>query len=132
MRNTRHRRPPLQTRARTSVDMRVRASMRQHPARLYVFDILVYGETDIRQLPLVERKEILRASFENTGLLVYVTGIVAAGDWVFEQVKALDLEGMVGKRLAAPYQAGRSREWLKIKFAEYSRPAALGFGRTRE
>jgi bifunctional non-homologous end joining protein LigD len=91
--------------------------------------MLADGERDIRQLPLVERKEVLRDSFENTAVLVYVTGIVAAGAWVFEQVKAHDFEGMVGKRLDAPYQRGRSRDWLKVKFADYSRPAALGWGR---
>jgi bifunctional non-homologous end joining protein LigD len=119
----------LQIRARTSVAANVRVAMRLHPARLYVFDMLADGERDIRQLPLVERKGVLRDSFENTAVLVYVTGIVAAGAWVFEQVKAHDFEGMVGKRLDAPYQRGRSRDWLKVKFADYSRPAALGWGR---
>jgi hypothetical protein len=41
----------------------------------------------------------------------------------------LDFEGMVAKRLDSTYQRGRSRDWLKIKYADYSRPAALGFGR---
>ncbi|MFP4891209.1 DNA ligase [Paraburkholderia sp. EG304] len=121
----------LQKRARTSVALRVRAAMREHPARLYVFDALARDETDLRQLPLVERKVVLRESFQDRGSLVYVSGIVAAGEWVFEQVRALDLEGMVGKRLDAPYRRGRSREWLKIKYEGYSRPEALGFGRTR-
>lgn len=119
----------LQIRARTSVATRVRAAMKLHPARLYVFDMLADGGRDIRKLPLVERKEVLRESFENTAVLVYVTGIVAAGAWVFDQVKAHDFEGMVGKRLDAPYQRGRSRDWLKVKLANYSRPAALGRGR---
>jgi bifunctional non-homologous end joining protein LigD len=121
----------LQIRARTSVATRVRAAMKLHPARLYVFDMLADGERDIRQLPLVERKELLRDSFENTAVLVYVTGVVSAGAWVFDQVKQHDFEGMVGKRLDAPYQRGRSKDWLKVKFADYSRPAALGWGRTR-
>jgi bifunctional non-homologous end joining protein LigD len=120
----------LQIRARTSVAANVRAAMRLHPARLYVFDMLADGDRDIRHLPLVERKQALRDSFDNTAVLVYVTGIVAAGAWVFEQVKEHDFEGMVGKRLDSPYQRGRSRDWLKVKFANYSRPAALGWGRS--
>jgi bifunctional non-homologous end joining protein LigD len=119
----------LQIRARTSVPFKVSVAVAKHPARLYVFDMLADGERDLRRLPLVERKQVLRDSFENTAVLVYVTGIVAAGAWVFEQVKVHDFEGMVGKRLDAPYQRGRSRDWLKVKFAGYSRPAALGWGR---
>jgi bifunctional non-homologous end joining protein LigD len=119
----------LQLRARTTVEMRVRAAVRQHPARLYVFDMLAEGERDLRQLPLIQRKEVLRDAFENTAVLVYVTGIVAAGAWVFEQVEAHDFEGMVAKRLNSTYQRGRSNDWQKVKFAGYSRQGALGWGR---
>jgi bifunctional non-homologous end joining protein LigD len=120
----------LQIRARTSDPRRVSVAMAKHPARLYVFDMLAAGEHDLRKQALSERKDILRESFENTAVLVYVTGIVTAGAWVFEQVKVHDFEGMVGKRLGAPYQRGRSRDWIKVKFPNYSRPAALGWGRT--
>jgi bifunctional non-homologous end joining protein LigD len=119
----------LQKRARTSVASRVRAAMREHPARLYVFEMLAAGEKDIRHLPLIERKQMLRDSFDNTPQLVYVVGIAGAGSWVFEQVELHDFEGMLAKRLESTYQRGRSRDWLKIKYANYSRPAALGFGR---
>jgi bifunctional non-homologous end joining protein LigD len=96
--------------------------------RLYV---LAKGDKDIRQLPLIERKQVLRDSFGDTAVLIYVSGIVEAGAWVFEQVKAHDLEGMLAKRLDSTYQRGRSRDWLKIKNPDYSRPAALGFGHKR-
>jgi bifunctional non-homologous end joining protein LigD len=64
--------------------------------------------------------------------LIVASGIVGAGQWVFEQAKARDLEGIVAKRLASPYQRGRSRDWLKIKYADYGRPAALGWGRAQK
>ncbi|BBU33448.1 hypothetical protein BTHE68_71820 (plasmid) [Burkholderia sp. THE68] len=122
----------LQKRAVTKVPMRVRAAMHAHPARLYIFDMLADRERDIRHLPLSERKLILRDSFENTQQLIYTVGIVGAGTWVFDQVKEHDMEGMVAKRLDAPYSRGRSRDWIKVKFQEYSRPAALGFGQKLE
>ena len=121
----------LQSRARTSVPMRVGAAMRDNPARLYVFDMLANGERDIRSLPLAERKEVLRDSFDDTGTLIFVRGVVSAGVWVFQQVRAHDLEGMVAKRLDSIYQRGKSRDWLKIKYSDYGRPAALGFGHSR-
>ncbi|WP_350029568.1 hypothetical protein [Caballeronia sp. NCTM5] len=118
----------LQLRARTKVAMRVRAAIREHPARLYVFDVLAAGGRHPTVLPLTQRKEALRDTFDNTTVLVYVTGIVAAGAWVFEHVEACDFEGMIAKRLDSTYQRGRSNDWRKIKYSGYSRPAALGWG----
>jgi len=60
---------------------------------------------------------------------VYATDTVAAGAWVFEQIEAYDFEGMVGKSLGSAYQRARSNDWRKIKYAGYSRPDALGWGR---
>ncbi|MHB9836825.1 ATP-dependent DNA ligase [Paraburkholderia terrae] len=73
---------------------------------------------DIRNLPLVERKEVLRDDFDDTGTLVFVRGIASAGVWVFQQVRAHDLEGMVAKRLDSIYHRGKSRDWLKIKYPD--------------
>jgi hypothetical protein len=37
-------------------------------------------------------------------------------------VELHDFEGMVAKRLESPYQRGRSGDWLKVKYQNYSRP----------
>ncbi|MEM5341595.1 hypothetical protein [Paraburkholderia azotifigens] len=113
--------------ARTRATKRIGAAVREHPARLYAFDMLAYGDGDLRQVSLVERKERLRKSFENTGTLIYVSGVESVGEWVWSQVQKHSLEGMAAKRLDSRYQRGRSRDWLKIKYADYDRPAALGF-----
>lgn len=119
----------LQRRAVTRTAKNVRAASRDDPARLYIFDALSIDGEDLRGLPLLERKERLRESFDDTKTLIYASGVQAAGEWVFEKAASLDLEGMVAKRLSSTYQKGRSRDWLKIKHAGYSRQAALGFGR---
>lgn len=120
----------LQLRARTTVPMRVRAAVREHPARLYVFDMLAKGKRDLRKLPLSVRKEFLRDSFEGSSTLVNVIGVPSVGAWVFEQVVANRFEGMVAKRLDARYERGRSNAWLKVKDKDYHRQEALGFGRS--
>jgi ATP-dependent DNA ligase len=43
-------------------------------------------------------------------------------------VQVYGFEGMTAKRLTASYRKGRSRDWLKIKYAGYGRQAALGIG----
>jgi bifunctional non-homologous end joining protein LigD len=57
---------------------------------------------------------------------------VRAGDYVPTHGQALfaviaehDCEGIVAKRLDAPYRAGRQSTWQKIKNAAYSRREAL-------
>jgi bifunctional non-homologous end joining protein LigD len=122
----------LRRRAVTKRPENVRAAARDHPARLYLFDALWLDGHDLRALPLVERKRYLRDALDDTQTLIVASGIVGAGQWVFEQAKARDLEGIVAKRLASPYQRGRSRDWLKIKYADYGRPAALGWGRAQK
>jgi bifunctional non-homologous end joining protein LigD len=107
----------------------VRAAAKADPARLYIFDALSIDGEDLRGLWLLERKERLRDSFDDTRTLIYASGIRGAGEFVFGQAKSLDLEGMVAKRLDSTYQRGRSRDWLKIKYSGYGRPAALGWGR---
>jgi ATP-dependent DNA ligase len=42
----------------------------------------------------------------------------ARGELVFEQACRMGLEGIVSKRLTAPYRSGRSQNWLKIKNPE--------------
>jgi bifunctional non-homologous end joining protein LigD len=39
----------------------------------------------------------------------------AAGELVFRQACAMGLEGIVSKRLAAPYRSGPSGDWIKVK-----------------
>ncbi|MEI6002732.1 DNA ligase [Paraburkholderia bengalensis] len=119
----------LQQRARTTSAKSIGAAVRASPARLYVFDLLTVGDADIRELKLVDRRECLRDTFEDTATLVYSSAIVGVGAWVFEQVRHHCFEGMVAKRMTSPYSRGRSTDWIKIKNAGYDRPAALGFGR---
>jgi bifunctional non-homologous end joining protein LigD len=119
----------LQWRARNRTPMAVRAAMQKHPARLYVFDFLSSGHHDMRRMRLVDRKAALRESFADTKTIVYANGVEEHGELAFEHATKLDLEGVMAKRLDSPYEAGRTREWLKLKNQVYSRPAALGFGR---
>jgi hypothetical protein len=37
------------------------------------------------------------------------------GATIFRQACRMGLEGIVSKRLTAPYQSGPSRDWLKVK-----------------
>jgi bifunctional non-homologous end joining protein LigD len=65
----------------------------------YAFDILYLNDRDLRQLPLIERKEKLRAVIEKSQLPDVLCGkyIEARGVDLFNEVVRRNLEGMVAK-----------------------------------
>ena len=82
----------------------------------FVFDQMFAGHEDLRPLPLAERKARLQANVEDAPANIrYVDHFVTAGDAVLESACRMDLEGIVSKRLDAPYQSGRSESWGKSK-----------------
>lgn len=82
----------------------------------FVFDLLFENREDLRPLPLSERKARLEAAVAKAPVnLRYVDHFVTAGDAVLLSACRMDLEGIVSKRLDAPYQSGRSDSWTKSK-----------------
>jgi bifunctional non-homologous end joining protein LigD len=84
--------------------------------RYYAFDLLTEGGIDRRTQPLGERKAALRRLLakppRNT---LFVDHFEAAGDAVLHSACRLGLEGIVSKRLDAPYRSGRGEAWVKTK-----------------
>lgn len=82
-----------------------------------VFDVLYYQGRDLRKLPLLERKEILKKIVKSIepSCLLYSDHIEEKGEAFFEAVSAQGMEGIVAKEANSPYVSVRSRHWLKIK-----------------
>jgi bifunctional non-homologous end joining protein LigD len=85
------------------------------PVCYYIFDVLWARGRDVRPLPLRERKQILRALLAFTGPLRFTEHQDTDGEAYFRQACASGWEGLIAKRAAAPYRAGRTRDWLKFK-----------------
>ena len=82
----------------------------------FVFDQLFAGKEDLRPLPLSDRKDRLQASVAKApNNIRFVDHFIAAGDAVLQSACRMDLEGIVSKRLDAPYQSGRADSWTKSK-----------------
>jgi bifunctional non-homologous end joining protein LigD len=86
----------------------------------FVFDCLFAAGEDLRELPLSERKERLADLVDNLDdqarlRLRYVDHFTTAGQAVLESACRMDLEGIISKRLDAPYRSGRSDDWTKAK-----------------
>jgi bifunctional non-homologous end joining protein LigD len=85
---------------------------------LFAFDLLIEGAEDLRSLPLSTRKERLKALLEATdlgGALRYVEHFESTASTVLLSACKMDLEGIVSKRLDAPYVSGRNGSWTKAK-----------------
>jgi bifunctional non-homologous end joining protein LigD len=96
--------------------------------RYCVFDIMFLGGRDLRDLPLVERKERLRAVLPKDRLLSYSQHHPEHGKRLFKQAQQRGLEGIVAKRAGSGYLSGvRSKDWLKIKTAKRQEAVIVGF-----
>ena len=80
------------------------------------FDLMMLDGDDLRRKPLVERKALLRALLlSSKGGIQYVEHTEGDGAKMFAAVCKLGLEGIVSKKLNAPYRSGPSRTWIKVK-----------------
>ena len=85
----------------------------------FAFDLLFADGMDLRRLPLRERKERLKSLLggrkNKTATIRYVEHFETDGATVMDSARALSLEGIVSKKLDAPYHSGRSESWTKAK-----------------
>ena len=80
------------------------------------FDLLMFNGDDLRRRPLVERKAALaKLLFRSRDGIQYVEHAEGHGDKMFAAVCDLGLEGIVSKKLNAPYRSGPSKAWIKVK-----------------
>jgi bifunctional non-homologous end joining protein LigD len=91
----------------------------------YIFDLLELGDEDLRPLPLLERKARLRQAVSFHGHLRYTSYRRGDGETAFREACRRGWEGVIAKRVAGPYVATRSRDWLKIKCA-HSQELVIG------
>ncbi len=100
--------------------------------RYYVFDILWLDGRDLRDLPLRERKKILKGLLPKKSVFFFSDDILEHGEDLFEQAQKHGLEGIVAKRADSPYRMGeRGQDWLKIKTHLRQETVICGFTEPR-
>ena len=85
------------------------------PVVYEVFDILYLDGEDLTHRPLRDRRQRLEAALEPMGAIRLSEGFPGTGVALFKAVQEQGLEGIVAKRLDAPYVSGRSAAWVKVK-----------------
>jgi bifunctional non-homologous end joining protein LigD len=84
----------------------------------YVFDCLYAGGRDLRKEPLSARKQVLEKllhPLKNSKRVKYVPHFTESGEAMLAAACRMDLEGVISKRIDAPYISGRADSWTKSK-----------------
>ena len=82
----------------------------------HAFDLLELEGEDLTGLPNVERKERLEALLRGAADPVHVADhVIGAGEALFKGMCAAGQEGIISKRIDAPYRSTRSKDWVKVK-----------------
>jgi bifunctional non-homologous end joining protein LigD len=95
------------------------------PVVYFIFDVMRADGHDVRELPVPERKEVLKGLLTYGGPLRYTVHRTRTAAAYWAEAQRSGWEGLIAKRAASRYTAGRSRDWLKFK-AENSQEFVIG------
>ena len=102
------------------------AILEKVPVRFLAYDLLEQNHTDVRPLPLRERRERLEGVLREAPDAFGISPVVSAGSWeeltkLREESRTRAVEGLMLKALDSPYGIGRQRGgWWKWKIDPYS------------
>lgn len=96
----------------------------------YLFDILWLNGKNLMELPLRERREILRSMMPEQSIIKLSETFDASGSEFFELVDKMGLEGIMAKKADSKYVPDqRGKEWLKIKTEKRQEVVIAGYTR---
>jgi len=102
------------------------------PVRMLAYDLLELGGTDMRELPLAERRRRLETLLQrHPGFRLALSPVLAPAGWqeaaaLRSQSRERGVEGFMLKRAGSPYRSGRRRgDWWKWKIDPLTTDAVL-------
>ena len=122
----------LQRRGRLQNHADIQRASVELPARMYVFDMVAVGDLDMRGMPLLARKEVLREALPPAGPMHYCDHIPEAGETMYEHATRMRLEGIVAKKADSIYLSARSGSWLKIRAVETGDFVVVGWSEPQD
>jgi ATP-dependent DNA ligase len=108
---------------------RVKMLAEETPASFVAWDLLALGNDDLREVPLATRRQKLEDALAKAKPPVHLTPATrdraTAEDW-FSRFEGAGLDGVMAKRLDAPYRAGE-RTMIKVKHRRTADCVVAGF-----
>jgi bifunctional non-homologous end joining protein LigD len=106
----------LLERGQATSPLEIEAKEKRSPAVYVVFDILEKDGISILDLPLTERKKILKSSVKEGKHVLLSDFVEEKGETYYNLALEKGLEGVMAKKKDSVYESGvRSDSWLKIK-----------------
>jgi bifunctional non-homologous end joining protein LigD len=94
----------------------IKTSVGENPVQYIIFDLLMNGEDDLRQISFKERHELLHQLAGDWTEPLFLTDLFEDGEALWQWVKENKWEGVVSKRLSSRYREGKEhRDWYKRK-----------------
>jgi bifunctional non-homologous end joining protein LigD len=93
---------------------------------MVAFDLLYLNGHDLRKLPLVERKVLLKRLIDKTAIQ-FSESFEVDGREMFKHACKAGLEGVVSKVRDRKYASGRSNDWVKVTCAQRETLTIAGF-----
>ena len=92
------------------------------------FDLVWLNGKDLRDLPLIERKELLRFRIRHPAdRLLFADYVEAKGEALYSRICERDMEGIVCKPMSSPYKAVAGQTtWIKVKNPKYTQAEGRG------
>ncbi|SFQ19810.1 ATP dependent DNA ligase domain-containing protein [Mesorhizobium sp. NFR06] len=110
-------------------ELRKAITSRQHDLYFVAFDLMHLNGHDLRDMPLIDRREILRVMIPAGRRIQFSEALPGTGAAVFHLVERAGLEGVVSKRKDSVYRSGPSTNWLKAKCYSIDEYELLGVER---
>jgi bifunctional non-homologous end joining protein LigD len=102
----------------------------QHILKYYVFDLLYLNGHDLLEMPLIQRKEILKKLLQkqHSDKIIYHEHVAEKGKELFAEAAKNGWEGVIAKKADSEYYIGkRSDSWLKFKQVNSAEAIICGF-----
>lgn len=93
----------------------IKSKSKKVPIAVCIFDLMYVDGYDIRALPLLVRKELLKKLLHYNHILLYSQHISGDGIKFFHKACKAKWEGVMAKKIDSAYLGKRSRDWLKFK-----------------
>lgn len=102
---------------------------RTQDVRMFVFDLLFLDGRDLRELPLAQRRAALEplVSAGDQDVIRFSQAFEVRPGELLDAACRMGMEGVMVKRADAPYAAGRTESWLKLKCSHRQEFVVLGY-----
>jgi bifunctional non-homologous end joining protein LigD len=98
-----------------------------------IFDLLALDGADLREYPLIQRKEMLSDLLKDAPKsLLFSKHVLGNGKQNLEAACKHNMEGIIGKKINSKYSGTRNGDWIKLKCAQSQEFVIGGYAKTNK